>query len=264
MYSISHIESSFNNITYIKMDSKDFENYIIIHDAIKRFEEIDLIKKIAIKNSLDVLLYIKKITRKLNNNFKISHQEIHEISIEYIIRATLLNQTFIENLKTYCKDLKPQQKTQIENYIKENKKLQFLRLLRNYTYHSTIPIDTSIMIWDVILKEYKDIKVILMKNTLINNLKTSGKDRQFIDMLENDFKEEINLIDLFDDWIKEIHVLYELILKFLSENLKENIKIFNDKFYNIFTSTNGYVTDFHDDRTYTSYIINKDIFMNLI
>ncbi|KKX99934.1 hypothetical protein VN21_16930 [Paraclostridium benzoelyticum] len=58
----------------------------------------------------------------------------------------------------------------------------------------------------------------------------------------------------------KIRLLYDMILKFISENLKENIVVFNAKSYNIFISSNGYVVEIHEDRTCDKYIIDKEIF----
>lgn len=264
MYSISNIEGSLNAVHFVKMNDEDFKNYIIIEQKIKRLEAINAIKKIAIKNSMDILNYVKETTQKLNNNLKISHQEIYDSALEYIIRAILLNQTFIENVKIYSKTLTLQQRGEVRKWINENEKLQFLRILRNYTYHNTIPISTSIMTWDVLLEKYRDVEFILLRDVLINNMKENKRDMNFIGILENILDKEINLVDYFSDWIKEINNLYDMILEFVAENLKDNIKIFCDKFYNIFISTNGYVVDIHEDRTYDKYIIDKDIFKSII
>ncbi|ELC8385724.1 hypothetical protein QYB55_000849 [Clostridium perfringens] len=264
MYSISNIESSFYGVNFAKMNDTDFKNYIIIYQEIKKLEEINTIKKIAIKNSIDILNYVKKITQKLNNKLKISHQEIHDVALEYIIRAILLNQTFIENVKIYINRLNVQQKKEVNSWIYKNESLQFFRILRNYTYHNTIPISTSTMTWNVLLKKYEDIKVILLRNMLIDNIEKNGRDVKFINILKNNLDEEINLVDYFEGWIKEINSLYKMILKFVSENLTDNIKIFNEKFYNSFISTNGYVVDIHENGTYDKYIIDKDIFRDIV
>ena len=260
MYSISNIESSFYGVHFAKMNEDDFKNYIIIYEEIKRFEEIYAIKKIALKNSMDTLNYVKEITQMLNNKLKISHQEIHNVALEFIIRAILLNQTFIENVKVYIDELSLHQKQEVKKWINENEKLQFLRILRNYTYHNTIPISTSKMRWNVLQGKYEDIEIILLRDKLVNNMRKNNRDTKFIEKLENILEENINLIEYFNEWINEINLLFDMILKYISENLKENIIVFNEKFYNIFISTNGYVVDIHEDRTYDKYIIDKDIF----
>lgn len=263
MYSISHIESSFHGVVFAKMTDEDFKNYIIIYNSIKKLEDIKTIKGIALKNSMDILNYVKEITSKLNNKYKISHNEIHNVSLEYVIRATLLNQTFIENIKAYSTKLKPQQKEIINKWITSNEKLQFLRILRNYTYHNTIPIRTSIMTWNVLTEKYEDIKIILDRESLINNIKETGRDRRFTEKLEKILAEDTNLINYFEDWIKDCNYLYNIILEFLAKNLDDNIKKFSEKFYNIFISTNGYVLESHEDGTYDKYIIDKDIYKEL-
>lgn len=163
------------------------------------------IKKIAIKNSVDILNYVKEITQKLNNKLKISHQEIHDVALEYIIRAILLNQTFVENVKVYINTLSLQQKQEVKKWINENEKLQFLRILRNYIYHNTIPITTSIMTWNVLLEKYEDIKVILLRDMLINNMKENNRDIRFIKELEITLEKNINIVEYFTDWINEIN-----------------------------------------------------------
>lgn len=263
MYSISNIESSFYGVHFAQMNEDDFKNYIIIYEEIKRFEEIYTIKKIALKNSMDILNYVKEITQMLNNKLKISHQEIHNVALELIIRAILLNQTFIENVKVYIDELSLHQKQEVKKWINENEKLQFLRILRNYTYHNTIPISTSKMRWNVLQGKYEDIEIILLRDKLVNNMRKNNRDTKFIEKLENILEENINLIEYFDEWINEINLLYDMILKYISENLKENIILFNEKFYNIFISSNGYVVDIHEDRTYDKYIIDKEIFRDI-
>ena len=264
MYSISNIESSIHGVVFAKMRDEDFKNYIIIYNEIKRLEELNTIKKIALKNSMDVVNYVKEITGKLNNKFKISHDEIHNVVLEYIVRAILLNQTFIENIKVYSKLLTHKQKEEVSKEINENEELQFLRILRNYTYHNTIPISTSVMTWDVLLEKYKDIKVVLYRDKLINNMRENKRDMKFIEKLEEKLDEKINLVNHFAEWIKEINFLYQMVIDFLAENLKENLIIFSEKFYNIFISTNGYVIDSHEDGTYDKYIIDKEIYKQLV
>lgn len=99
MYSISNIEISFCGGYFAQMNEDDFKNYIVIYEEIKRFEDLCAIKKIALKNSMHILNYVKETTQMLNNELKISHQEIHDVALEFIIRAILLNQTFIEKCK---------------------------------------------------------------------------------------------------------------------------------------------------------------------
>lgn len=264
MYNISHIESSFHGIKFAKMTNEDFQNYSIIYKEIKRLEEINTIKKMALNNSMDVLNYVKKVTANLNAKLKISHREIHDFALEYVIRAILLNQTFVENVKVYSKKLNAQQKEKVSKWINENEKLQFLRILRNYTYHNTIPIRTSLMTWNVLSRKYEDIKILLDKDNLIDNIKETGRDIRFMNMIKKMLDEEINLISYFEGWIEDCNYLYDMIKEFLAENLKNNIKIFNEKFYNIFISTNGDVIDRHEDGTYEKYIIDKELYREIV
>ena len=213
---------------------------------------------------MDILNYIKNITTNLNSNLDISHKEIHDIALEYVIRAILLNQTFIENVKVYSRTLNKEQKEKINEWINDNEKLQFLRILRNYTYHNTIPIETSVMSWDVLTQKYNDIKIILDKEKLINNIKKTKRDIKFIDILEKMLDKEDNIISYFEGWIEESNYLYDMILEFLAENLKTYLKIFNDKFYNIFITTNGDVIDIHKDGTYDKYIIDKELYRRVV
>lgn len=264
MYSIANIESSFHGIVFAKMTDEDFENYSIIYKEIKRLEEINIIKNIALKNSMDTLNYVNNIMANLNNKLHISRREIHNNALEFVIRAILLNQTFIENVKIYSKQLTSKQKEDIKIWIDGNEKLQFLRILRNYTYHNTIPIKTSSMKFDVLAEKHKDIELILDKDNLINNIKETGRDIKFIGMLEKILSKDVNLINYFNGWLEDFNCLYDMILKFIAENLKSNIKNFSEKFYNIFISTNGYVTNFYKDGTYDKYIIDKEIYKQIV
>lgn len=264
MYSIAHIEGSFNGIRFADMTNGDFENYIIIYKAIRRLEGVKTLKKIALNSSLDILNYVKKITANLNNKLEISHIEIHDTALEYVIRAILLNQTFIENVKVYSKTLNKEQKEKVNSWINKNERLQFLRILRNYTYHNTIPVETSVMSWDMLAEKYKDIEVILDSKNLINNIKETGRDIKFIGILERMLDEETNLINYFEGWIKESNYLFDMIVGCLAENLKKYINIFNEKFYNVFISTNGDVIDMHRDGTYDKYIIDKEMYKKVV
>lgn len=63
---------------------------------------------------MDIINYVKETTQMLNNKLKISHQEIHDVALEFTIRAILLNQTFIENVKVYINTLSAQQKQEVK------------------------------------------------------------------------------------------------------------------------------------------------------
>lgn len=264
MYRIAHIESSFNGITFAEMTNEDFENYMIIFKNITKAAQLKLMKKIALNSSMDVLDYVKNVMINLNSKLEVSRREIHDVSQEYTIRAILLNQTFIENIKVYSKTLNINQKEEINTWINQNEKLQFLRILRNYTYHNTIPIRASLIQYDVLAQKYKNIKIELDKENLINNIRETGRDIRFIEMIEKMLDEETNVVNYIESWIEQSNLLYDMILGYLAENLNDQIKKFNDKFYNIFISTNGDVIDFHKNGTYNKYIMDKELYKRVV
>ncbi|CEN75428.1 Uncharacterised protein [[Clostridium] sordellii] len=252
---------SFAPKVYAKMSEEDVKNFLMLYEKIKEIENIARMKNIAQRNNQIFLDFIPNKIKKLNNK-KIGaqyHNNFHEEGLELVLKSILLSRTFTENTTVNMQKnfLENSQEMKKFNSISKSKDAKLLRLLRNYTFHYTLPISTSAICYDLIKKTYTEFNFYAYKNELLENKFFKDYETEFINKSIDD---KLIYNDYVTNWIKLIDNMYCFYIKHMSKLISLEFKNFYNKYNNYIKLEKVDVTDLNSDGTYTKYVINKDIY----
>lgn len=188
----------------LKDFNEDFQKYANIYDCffnvMKSLEELNTFNEGA--------KYDDKIT------LNILYAEYKYLIYKYI----LFTRQLVDNMKSFGAQIKNEN---IETIIKEYEKKdesQFLKVLRDFGQHFSLPITNFSKEIDIVSGEIT-CELIIEKNHLEKNKGKNDKNDKYISSIE---LEEINVLNYLPEWEKNILDLFSIIIKEFCLSIDKN------------------------------------------
>lgn len=262
MYYLADIRGSFDGDIHCKLTTNDIKDFFSIYKTINMIEKIYIVRNIALKCNEEFYLYIDRLLNEFNSGKRKDYKskDIRYGGMDYLLKSITISRLFTENITVNIKEKFGASSIEY-NHIKKLLKVddnELLRLLRNYSFHYSLPISTGSIQYDILKQNYFNIEFYIRKRELFKNGFFREYEVRRINRINKD--EKIIFNELVSKWSKLINEIYNYYLKINVELIYNDYKRFNSKYEEIFKLEEVQVYKMNTDGTYDKYFIDKDIY----